>query len=843
MGTRRAIPKVAEIRAEHLLTELLTSQGWDVRRPPNGEVLRQHEYKDHPHLLDVFVGISKSGRGGSGLPEAILVDRSTLAPLAVIEAKANIDDLNRAVREVTDVYGRAFVQSGFTPLAIALAGTSEDEFAVKVLKWNGTRWEPVTYDGYPIGWIPNRADAERVRLPNDQYELRPSIPPPEVLAARADEINRLLRESGIKDEFRPAVVGAIMLALWQSKGQIRKGSEHILGDINGACKRAFWAAKKPDLAASLYVDEANDTLAAKTRRIVSILERLNVTVLTAEHDYLGQLYETFFRYTGGNTIGQYFTPRHIAKMMADLCGVERSDIVLDPACGTGGFLVAAMNRVLERSRLSRVEMVKLVRTHLIGFDKEPVTAALCVANMILRGDGSTGVHRADVFSSKKYPRNSASVVLMNPPFPHKKTDTPPERFVERALDGLGDRGLMAVIVPRSMLAKRDKRKWRARILEHSTLEGVIVLPDELFEPYASSYTATLLIRKGKKHNPNNNVFFARIENDGFRMKKGVRVPRDGEELTDTLRAYEQRETRPGFCGWSRLDAEAGWDAGYYIPARRLTETEVRLGVSQLIRNRAAFVVSHTPELTSLADALNRGELESQDYRVVRKVKDKKAGGDTLGDHFDIVYGQKALHSKERLSPGRSLIISSSGIDNGCYGFFDYEDLIAPPFVTVPSTGSLAMAHVQEWPCGVTDDCLLMLPRKGVPLEVLYIGAAVVRNERWRFNYGMKVTPSRIAGFPLPTDAKLLRDVRSYLDASRRIEQVAMGPTPGASDASATPIGLTDEFRAIVKQWHRDTKHISSLPRMFAHPAYRRVMGMGRDVLPMLFAELQQRPDH
>src|SRR6202040_2234298 len=98
-------------------------------------------------------------------------------------------------------------------------------------------------------------------------------------------------------------------------------------------------------------------LARNARRIVAILELLNVNVLTAEHDYLGQLYETFFRYTGGNTIGQYFTPRHIARMMADLCEVERSDVVLDPACGTGGFLVAAMNRVLERSRLSRVQTV------------------------------------------------------------------------------------------------------------------------------------------------------------------------------------------------------------------------------------------------------------------------------------------------------------------------------------------------------------------------------------------------------------------------------------------------------------------------------------------------------
>ena len=433
------LARVAETRTEVLLTELLTAQGWDVRRPPNGELLRQQEYKDYPHLLGIFRGKSKKAGGGDGLPEALLVDKSTLQPIAVIEVKATISDLPKAIREATEEYGKSCIHAGFTPLAIAVAGTSEDDFSVSVSKWTGHKWREATYEGNAIGWIPNRADAAILSIPGGSTELRPTIPPPEVLAARADEINRLLRESHIKDEFRPAVVAAIMLALWHSKGTIRKDPAHILGDINEECKKAFWNAKKPDLADSLRVDEANETLRIKAKRLVTILELLNVAVLTAEHDYLGQLYETFFRYTGGNTIGQYFTPRHIARLMADMCDVSKHDITLDPACGTGGFLIAAMNRLVEVDKLSKDAVVKLVKSHLIGFDDEPVTAALCVANMILRGDGSTGVKHGNCFTSDEYPVGKASVVLMNPPFPHRKTDTPPEDFVDRALDGLSTR--------------------------------------------------------------------------------------------------------------------------------------------------------------------------------------------------------------------------------------------------------------------------------------------------------------------------------------------------------------------------------------------------------------------
>lgn len=88
-------------------------------------------------------------------------------------------------------------------------------------------------------------------IPGGPTELRPTIPPLEVLAARADEINRLLRDSRIQDQQRPAVVGAIMLALWQSKGRIRRDPTGILRDINSECEAAFFAAGKADMARSL----------------------------------------------------------------------------------------------------------------------------------------------------------------------------------------------------------------------------------------------------------------------------------------------------------------------------------------------------------------------------------------------------------------------------------------------------------------------------------------------------------------------------------------------------------------------------------------------------------------
>src|SRR5271165_3243962 len=611
-----------------------------------------------------------------------------------------------------------------------------------------------------------RIGALIIAVPTGPTEIRPTIPPPEVLAARADEMNRLLREARIKDEYRPAVVAAVMLALWFSRGEIRRDPRFILKDINDSCRDAFIKAGKPDLAKSLRTDEANDKLKEKVRRIASILERLNVTVLTAEHDYLGQLYETFFRYTGGNTIGQYFTPRHVARMMADICEVTKNDVVVDPACGTGGFLNACMDRILREHHLSRQQMIAIVKKHLIGFEDEPVTAALCVANMILRGDGTTGIRKDDLFTSLEYPIDSATVVLMNPPFPHEDTDTPVENFVARALDALRYRGVFAAIVPQSLMVKRDKQEWRDGLLKKNTLCGVISMPDELFLPFASAFTAILILERGVPHRADRKVFFARVENDGLKIKKGIRLPRDGNQLPPLLDAYRNKKSIPRLCGWAALDpSEALWHtaAPHYVPTSPLSSSEIKDGMRELAKSRAAFVVRYASELSALAAAVSDGELVPRDIRQMKRPTARlTAERGTIGGFFHIYGGQRELHNKEKLSPGRALVISSSGTDNGAYGFFDFDNIMQPPFASVPGTGSIGEAFVQEWPCGVTDHCYLLVPKDGVPRELLYVACATIRNERWRYSYGAQITPRRIAWFPMPSGDNVISIVREHL---------------------------------------------------------------------------------
>lgn len=778
-----SLRRSSERRAERLLDDLLESQGWDTRRPPTGDVLVQHEYRSFPEIALALKGASKSGTE-YGVPEAIILDKKTSTPLAVVETKPVAKDIGKASTEAQD-YAQALHRDDWKPLAIALAGTSEDEFELRVFKKVNGSWKPITYDEHPINWIPTRADLERIAVPRGPTDIRPTIPPPEVLAAKAEEMNRLLREARVKDEYRPAVVAAVMLALWFSRGDIRRDPRFILKDINDSCRDAFIKAGKPDLAKSLRVDEANDKLAEKARRIASILERLNVTVLTAEHDYLGQLYETFFRYTGGNTIGQYFTPRHITRMMADVCEVTKDDIVIDPACGTGGFLIACMDRILREHHLSRPQMVAVVKKHLVGFEDEPVTAALCVANMILRGDGTTGVRKDDLFRSPEYPKNHATVALMNPPFPHEKTDTPVEDFVARALESLRDRGKFAVILPMSLLVKKDKGEWRESILKHNSLLAVCQLPDELFQPFASATTSFIVLEKGIPHNANRKTMFVRLHHDGLTLRKGTRVERASEpnQIPAALNAILNKISTPGFSNSVHISGRDEWAPGAYIDSAPPEEGELRENIDVLLRRLASFYTRYASEIVVQREAIKAGDLTVDSYRDLvtdaRKDNAESITGakDTIGGLFDIFYGMKELHSREGIAPGPSLVISPSEQYNGCYGWLEFPTLIKPPFVTVAQTGSIGEAFVQREPCAVNDDCLILLPKEGMSLGMsdLVLAAACLQAEKWRFTYGRKLTPTRIANFRIRKSVALTEWIERKLDDMDGVIDASLAP--------------------------------------------------------------------
>ena len=781
------VARKSERRSERLLGDLLASQGWDLRKPPHGDQYLQTEYMDDPLLKVALRSASKSGEG-LGIPEAILVNDGK--PLLVVKAKASIDAISQAEIDAKG-YGDALVAEGHPVLVVAIAGTNADEFRLSVFKQEQGTWIPITYDGHPINWIPGKEDARRLTASGSPTEIRPTPPPDYVLVAKADKINQLLREADIKDEYRPTHVAAIMLALWHSKGDIRRSPNYILQDVNTACRDALIDSNNMNLVQSICVDEANLKLRNNVAIIARILERLNVTVLTAEHDYLGQLYETFFRYTGRNTIGQYFTPRHITRLMVDACEASSTDVVLDVACGTGGFFVAYMDRLVKNEHLSRTAMVDVIQKQILGFESEPNTAALCTANMILRGDGATRIRQANSLTLKEFPTGQATIAVMNPPFPHKNTDTPVEQFIERSLDGLQQGGRLAVIVQSSLLSKSSKGAWREKILSKNTLTAICQLPDELFQPFASVTTSIIFLTKGRPHPTTRQTVFTHIRHDGLLLKKSARVRRKSEpdQVPLALDAIVNNREIPGFSSMHIVSGRDEWSVGAYIESVIPQEENLKDVIDAQLHRLASFYARYAAEIMAQRQAINDGEINLVSYRQfisdkrLANAKKLPSKNGTIGGAFDIYYGMKELHSRDKIDKGKTLIISPTESYNGTDGWLEFETAIEPGFVTAAQTGSIGEAFIQLEPCAVNDDCLILIPKteEYCGITKLAIATALIHFEKWRFNYGRKLTPERIANFPLFKSESLEAWVQEKL--SDMMGVVSASLMPYASDQS------------------------------------------------------------
>jgi len=279
---------------------------------------------------------------------------------------------------------------------------------------------------------------------------------------------------------------------------------------------------------------------------------------------------------------------------------------------------------------------------------------------------------------------------------------------------------------------------------------------------------------------------------GFRLRKNVRAEREGSQIPDILRAYRRAKMIPGLCATEEVVAGAEWSPGAYIPAKPLTQNEILEEAQALVRSKTSLIVKYAPQFQALRNALSAGRIAPRDFREYINGRASVGGQPgSIGHSFEIYYGQKELEKKDALGSGEVPVISSSGAENGCYGFFAFDWVIAPPMVTAPRTGSIGHAHVQEWPCGVTSDCLVLIPRSGVGLELLYVAAAVIRSERWRFDYSRKLTPQRIAEFPLPSTSDVLAGVRECIHSANQIEELVLEAAEDEYDAEIAEVRLAE----------------------------------------------------
>jgi type I restriction enzyme M protein len=311
------------------------------------------------------------------------------------------------------------------------------------------------------------------------------------------------------------------------------GVNEDLGVVQGRILELFEDVKKLAFDDVFSRDDKLDLDPASLAYVVGELQNYEVT--SAERDAIGDAFETFIGPALRGSEGQFFTPRNVVRMVIDMIDPEPGERIIDPACGSGGFLISALGRVWEKLREEGKERgwservlanreQKIATDCFRGSDKDSFLAQVTKAYMALVGDGRGGIFCANslappsewtVSMQSKIELGSFDVVVTNPPFGKKivvrgqkllsqyelgyrwkknlttgryeRTDKlhdrqPPQIiFLERCLQLLKPGGRLGIVLPESMFGMPTHEYVIESLRERAKVRGVIAMPDDLFK--------------------------------------------------------------------------------------------------------------------------------------------------------------------------------------------------------------------------------------------------------------------------------------------------------------------------------------------------------------------------
>ena len=273
---------------------------------------------------------------------------------------------------------------------------------------------------------------------------------------------------------------------------------------------------------------------------------------------LGDAFEYLLSVLGSQgDAGQFRTPRHIIDFIVEIIDPRKDETVLDPACGTSGFLISSYKRVLAANSdhhgnltLTPDERARLVR-NFRGYDISPDMVRLSLANMYLHGFPQPAIYEYDTLTSEDRWNDYADVILANPPFmspkggirPHSRFSVKSRRsevlFVDYIAEHLTPNGRAGVIVPEGVIFQsQNAHKQLRKMLVEEYLVAVISLPAGVFQPYSGVKTSILIMDKSLARRTDSIAFF-KIENDGYDLGAQRRPIADNDlpAISHAIRDY------------------------------------------------------------------------------------------------------------------------------------------------------------------------------------------------------------------------------------------------------------------------------------------------------------------
>ena len=500
------------------------------------------------------------------------------------------------------------------------------------------------------------------------YEEREVADGRKVNRFTSDSVTKM-REQGVE----------IIQSIWNETVQSRRYSD-VFSDLD--------AADRIDLP-----PEAID-------QIVEILE--DKSLGQTDLDVKGVAFEEFLAatYRGGG-LGQYFTPREVVNFMVDLVRPSIGDTMIDPACGSGGFLIRVYDEISEKIRTSELSanaksdaLDELANSSLVGFDWEARAARTCKMNMIIHGDGHAGVYQSnaldlDEIAEKVTERQRTNpsalsiedgtfdIVLTNPPF-GSKDDT--KRILEHFCLGVGKSqkrevlmlercirllklgGRMAIVIPEGILSNKKDRRIREYILKHCEVRAVIRLPQDTFKMSGGAACTSILYAIKKRADDvgmRREIFFSRAQNIGISPSGRQIDKNDLPAIRESFRKFER-----GTWNGTELQQTDSSQMTLVrdVPSLAGTWHEPAVDRTSLLYDRQEFVVSSVHDL----DRFSYTYFHPHYYRIMEEIASMGVAPRSLFDLCIDTYPLRGKKPSEDSLHGIPILkvrnITGSGID-------------------------------------------------------------------------------------------------------------------------------------------------------------------------------------
>ena len=346
---------------------------------------------------------------------------------------------------------------------------------------------------------------------------------------------------GWRKLFDPSLSGADMLALYSEALEKLNTNPNIPELFRNIFKNAYLPYRDPSTL-KLFLKYINEFDYSHSEKLGDAFEYL-LSVMGSQGD-----------------AGQFRTPRHIIDFVTACVNPQKNETVLDPACGTAGFLLSAYKHILKQNTDKRhgdkltPDQRKKLATNFVGYDISPDMVRLSLANMYLHGFATPQIHEYDTLSSEDRWNETFDVILANPPFmtpkggirPHKKFGVQANKaevlFTDYIGEHLNSNGRAGIIVPNGIVAtSQTAYKQLRKMLVQDSLVAVISLPAGVFQPYSGVKTSVLLLDKqlAKK---SKRILFLKIDNDGFDLG-AQRREIDKNDLPLALKTLEEYKKR------------------------------------------------------------------------------------------------------------------------------------------------------------------------------------------------------------------------------------------------------------------------------------------------------------